>query len=291
MNPWDSQLFAVLEAAGEGRSEEARAAMEALSRMQAPHRFDALLARALARLSRDAVDPYVDEAGFRAFIRGGGNVPLYRRLSAELGERLRPVAPVALLDIGAGDGLVYQPLPASLFARVDLVEPSAMLASAEQLLREKRIPARGHAAGIQEFLARSPEGSWDAALASFSLQALPAPQRAGVLEELRRRGVRLFLAEFDTPAAALGGAEERFAHMIERYRRGLDEYAEEAELVADGFLVPIFLSASWQDRVSFEQPLAGWLAEVERAGFSALAPCPLHAYWWADAFLLEAVAR
>ena len=288
-NPtWDEQLLRTLQALGDDRRDEGRTLLRALTRQAPEHAFDAHLVHALERLSEGAVDPYVNDAGFRAFIRGGGNVPIYQQLSARLGERLGAMAPVEMLDIGCGDGLVYEPLPASLFTSVDLVEPSAMLANAERLLHGKQISTRGHPMTIEAFLAKEPGRSWNVALASFSLQHLPPAQRAGVLAELRRCGTRLFIAEFDVPAAARGDARARFDYMIERYRRGLDEYPDNGTVVAEGFLVPIFLSAFWQKHVSYEQSLEDWKREMSGAGFGEVRVLPLHRYWWADAFLLEA---
>ena len=78
---------------------------------------------------------YSSPAAFEAFIRGGGNVPLYERVSAELARHYTPDTR-SLLDIGCGDGhalfpalaQAHQPLA---LERQTLVEPaSALLASA-----------------------------------------------------------------------------------------------------------------------------------------------------------------
>jgi hypothetical protein len=286
MTPWEQHLLETLSAI-KARSGDARSRLGALSELRPDHAFDSLLLRSLAPLSEGSINPYVDDRGFRAFIRGGGNVTLYERLSQTLEERLTG-APARLLDIGAGDGIVYEPLPGSLFSSIDLVEPSPMLASAERVLRGKQVAARGHSMTIEAFLEGGPPGPWDAALASFSLHCLPSSKRAAVLPEIRRRSGRLFIAEFDVPLAARGSAEERFGYMIGRYRRGLEEYPENGTLVAEGFLVPIFLSAFFQEHVSYEQGLEDWKNELERAGFTSVKVWPLHPYWWADAFLLEA---
>ncbi|MCP3805342.1 class I SAM-dependent methyltransferase [Allokutzneria sp. A3M-2-11 16] len=73
---------------------------------------------------------YDQPAAFRAFVRGGGNVELYSRLSQALASSYDSVRPSSLLDIGCGDGLAIAPaldLAAHRPARVDLVEPSAAL--------------------------------------------------------------------------------------------------------------------------------------------------------------------
>ncbi len=63
---------------------------------------------------------------FAAFIRGGGNVPLYRETSAALAGQY-PEAPFDLLDIGAGDGLALLPALTPAVGEVTVAEPAAPL--------------------------------------------------------------------------------------------------------------------------------------------------------------------
>src|SRR2546421_738756 len=57
-------------------------------------------------LAGDSSVPVYDQPeAFTAFIRGGGNVELYRRLSEELAARYDAAKPESLLDLGCGDGL------------------------------------------------------------------------------------------------------------------------------------------------------------------------------------------
>ena len=52
---------------------------------------------------------YDQPGAFTAFIRGGGNIELYRRLSSELAARYDSLRPSSLLDLGCGDGLAVVP--------------------------------------------------------------------------------------------------------------------------------------------------------------------------------------
>src|ERR1700738_5146124 len=90
----------------------------------------ALLAKYGDETGRDVYD---QPAAFTAFVRGGGNVVLYERLSARLADGYDKTQPETLLDIGCGDGLALVPALESaghLPARLDLVEPSVALLDA-----------------------------------------------------------------------------------------------------------------------------------------------------------------
>src|SRR5437867_3424307 len=82
-------------------------------------------------LAGDGAAPVYDApSAFTAFIRGGGNVGLYRALSAELAARYDAGKPESLLDLGCGDGLAVVPAleqATHVPSRIDLVEPSAAL--------------------------------------------------------------------------------------------------------------------------------------------------------------------
>lgn len=96
-----------------------------------------LLTKALLECATRAQDAhvYTSPAAFEAFIRGGGNVPLYERVSAELASHYGPDVH-SLLDIGSGDGHALFPALAATahphaLKRLTLLEPAgALLASA-----------------------------------------------------------------------------------------------------------------------------------------------------------------
>src|SRR5438128_2099660 len=89
-----------------------------------------LLATALHHHAARAQDTqvYTSPAAFEAFIRGGGNVPLYERVSAELASHYTPDTH-SLLDIGCGDGHALFPALAAAhphtMQRLTLVEPAS----------------------------------------------------------------------------------------------------------------------------------------------------------------------
>jgi hypothetical protein len=66
----------------------------------------ALLAKYGDETGRDVYD---QPAAFTAFVRGGGNVVLYERLSARLADGYDKTQLATLLDIGCGDGLALVP--------------------------------------------------------------------------------------------------------------------------------------------------------------------------------------
>ena len=223
---------------------------------------------------------YDQPAAFTAFIRGGGNVELYRRLSEELAARYDSWRPDALLDLGCGDGLAIEPaLARASFRpeRIDLVEPS------EALLADVEIPgARRFSLTAQDFLAA--DGStWNLAQSTFALQSIEPSVRASVLNSLRARTERLVLAEFDVPDTA------DLESLAQRYERGVAEYGEQASLVAQGFLLPVLLGvAAGTARTNWEHPAAEWTRQLEAAGFADVTVEPLADYWWSPAVLITA---
>src|SRR5690242_4340618 len=78
------------------------------------------LARA-AQFGKQSV--YLSPEAFSAFIRGGGNVPLYQATSTALQQAYAEAT--SLLDIGVGDGLALLPALTPSITRLDLIEPSA----------------------------------------------------------------------------------------------------------------------------------------------------------------------
>ena len=64
----------------------------------------------LERVQREGKqNVYVSPEGFGAFIRGGGNVPLYTNTSDLLRNVYDEYASFSLLDVGVGDGLALLP--------------------------------------------------------------------------------------------------------------------------------------------------------------------------------------
>ena len=226
---------------------------------------------------------YDQPAAFRAFVRGGGNVELYSRLSQELASSYDSLQPSSLLDIGCGDGLAIAPaleLAEHRPARVDLVEPSAALLD----LARERIPgAHTWQETAQEFTSRPAPHHWQAAQATFSLHAMEHSVRLSVLRELRPSVDRLVIAEFDVPASV-----DDLAWLVSRYELGVSEYPD--SLVAQGFLLPVLLGQIVRGAVrsTWEQPASAWRDQLTAAGFAQVDVMPLMSYWWSPAMLITA---
>ncbi|WP_370969755.1 class I SAM-dependent methyltransferase [Amycolatopsis sp. cg9] len=239
-------------------------------------------------LGGDGSAPVYDQpSAFTTFIRGGGNIGLYRALSAALAERYDAERPESLLDLGCGDGLAVVPAleqAAHTPARIDLVEPSAALLEGVH----ERVPsAQCWQSSAQEFLARDDLG-WDFVQSTFALQSIEPEQRAEVLRALQLRTGKLVIAEFDVPEFE-EGSPEHLRSLVERYERGVAEYGEDASLVAQGFLLPVLLGiVSGQERTNWEHPAAGWAEQLKTAGFTDVDVTPLADYWWSPAVLITA---
>ncbi|MEV7042139.1 class I SAM-dependent methyltransferase [Amycolatopsis sp. NPDC051061] len=230
---------------------------------------------------------YDQPEAFTTFIRGGGNVELYRALSAALAARYDDAKPESLLDLGCGDGLAVVPAleqATHVPSRIDLVEPSAALLDG---VRERVPSAQCWRATAQEFLARDDLG-WDFTQSTFALQSIEPEQRADVLRALQLRTGTLVLAEFDIPEY-VEGSPEHLRSLVERYERGVAEYGEDASLVAQGFLLPVLLGiVDGHERTNWEHPAAGWAEQLETAGFTEVGVEPLADYWWSPAVLITA---
>ncbi|WP_199443597.1 class I SAM-dependent methyltransferase [Umezawaea beigongshangensis] len=232
---------------------------------------------------------YDQPEAFLRFVRGGGNVELYSRLSDALARGWDATRPESLLDVGCGDGLALVPAlerAAHVPQRIDLVEPSRTMLDAARAA----VPgARAWNERVQSFLARSAEPRWDAAQATFSLHTFEPRERTSVLRGLRERVTRLSVAEFDVPEFA-EGTPEHLDSLATRYERGVAEYGRDASLVARGFLLPVLLGQISPNaaRETWEQPVAAWAAQLADAGFSDVGVEPLADYWWAPAVLITA---
>lgn len=235
-------------------------------------------------------DVYLSAEGFAAFIRGGGNVALYRATSAALKNVYLRSATISLLDIGVGDGLALLPALTDNIRQLDLLEPSqAMLANVSSALNERRVKHRAIEATLQAF-AREHGGRWDLVQATFSLQSIPTEERLPLLKWLRDHADRLLVAEFDVPSFAGMYAPERVRYIVERYQQGLAEYAEDQELVAQSFLMPVMLGYfdRTAQRTNYEQSLEEWVAQLREAGFKTVHATLLFPYWWAPVYLIDA---
>lgn len=234
---------------------------------------------------------YDRPAAFTAFIRGGGNVKLYRKLSAVLAERYAGVG--SLLDLGCGDGLAVVPALEQadhLPGRIDLVEPSsALLADTRKQLDGIYSDVHTWDDTAQAFLAREDDRRWQLAQSTFALQSIPTEERTEVLRALRPRTTSLLLAEFDVPEFD-EDSPEYLLSLVTRYERGIAEYGKNASLVAQGFLLPILLGLvnPETDRTNWEQPATDWATQLKEAGFTGIRIEPLADYWWSPAVLVTA---
>ncbi|WNG47683.1 class I SAM-dependent methyltransferase [Archangium minus] len=248
----------------------------------------------LGRVAREGKrNVYVSAEGFGAFIRGGGNIPLYRETSAAL-TRCYPSEPFELLDIGVGDGMALLPALTSAVRKVTLVEPAEpLLERTTRELATRGVGFDAFAGGLQEFVVEPGMQSrhWKVAQATFSLQSLPPPVRPAMLGWLRSRCDALLLAEFDAPPMDEPLAPETARHFLTRYREGLAEYAgADFETVSQGFLMPVLFGYvdRGATRTNFEQPMTDWEVLLREAGFTRVDREVLYPYWWAPAWLLVA---
>jgi len=233
---------------------------------------------------------YLSPEAFSAFIRGGGNVPLYEATSATLRQAYAEDGASSLLDIGVGDGLALLPALTPAITRLDLVEPSgALLDATSARLNERGVPHRAFHGRLQEFAA-TPRESWDIIQATYSLQSLVPDDREPMLAWLRDHGRRVLIAEFDAPGFADMYSPNRVEYVVERFQQGLAEYASDGGLVAQGFLMPVLFGFFDQTaaRTNYEQPVRDWVDQLRSAGFADVTTMQLFPYWWAPAYLISA---
>ena len=201
----------------------------------------------LGRVQREGKsNVYVSPEAFGAFIRGGGNVPLYENTSAALRRIYASHASLSLLDIGVGDGLALLPALTPNVRHLDVLEPSlAMLNQTTAALNARNIDHRAINATVQQLMQTpltppSPsgrgKGNFDVIQSTYALQSLKPDERPRVLAWLRAHCKRLLIVEFDAPDLADMFDEARVLYFVEHYERGLAEYTDDDGLVAQGFL-------------------------------------------------------
>ncbi|XXT19531.1 class I SAM-dependent methyltransferase [Sorangium sp. So ce429] len=248
----------------------------------------------LARVAREGKrNVYVSAEGFAAFIRGGGNVPLYRETSAALASQY-PEAPFDLLDIGAGDGMALLPALTPAVRRVTVVEPAApLLERCAAALSARGVGFEAFSGRFQDLAAHPGMASrrWAVGQATFCLHAIAPAERPALLRWARAHCDLLLVAEFDAPRMDEPLAPDIARHVLERYREGLAEYRDaELDTVAQGFLMPVLFGYADRGatRTTFEHPIDDWAALLQEAGFAHVERRLLHRYWWAPAWLLAA---
>jgi len=245
-----------------------------------------LLADHLAAASVTGV--YEEPSAFDAFISGGGNVALYAATIAALRAVHARERPGSLADLGCGDGRVTAAVVPDGCREVVLIEPSAALLAAAQARLAGRVPAvTGHNTTLAGYLAEAPPPV-DAAQATYALHTVEPGARPALLAALAERIGLLAVAEFDVPAFA-DRSPAHAAYAAERYPRGLAEYPEGSE-VGPGFLVPVLVAQfdPARPRLTWEQPVAAWVGELDVAGYRVDDVVDLHDYWWAPARLIVA---
>ncbi|WP_437622440.1 class I SAM-dependent methyltransferase [Sorangium sp. So ce1151] len=248
----------------------------------------------LARVAREGKrNVYVSAEGFAAFIRGGGNVRLYRETSAALASQY-PEAPFDLLELGAGDGMALLPALTPAVRRVTVVEPAApLLERCAAALSARGVDFEAFSGRFQDLAADAGMASrrWAVAQATFCLHAIAPAERPALLRWARDHCDLLLIAEFDAPRMDEPLAPDIARHVLERYREGLAEYrGAELDTVAQGFLMPVLFGYADRGatRTTFEHPIDDWAALLQEAGFARVERRLLHRYWWAPAWLLAA---
>ncbi|HWO24401.1 MAG TPA: class I SAM-dependent methyltransferase [Kofleriaceae bacterium] len=250
-------------------------------------------------IARGARPVYEQAEAFGAFIRGGGNQRLYRATSEALRAIYRELPPGArVLDVGVGDGLALVPaiegVIAELRAELTVLEPAEeLLSRTTRALDGLGVRYEAFPGTIEELIRTHGERRFELIEATFSLHGLQPDGRRDVLAWMRGAAGRLVIAEFDVPR--FGGALDpaHIAYVIDRYRRGLAEYADDGDLVAQGFLMPVMFGyfTTGRARVTYEQPMAAWIEDLRAAGFTEIGARVIDPYWWAPAFVLDARGR
>ncbi|HEX6075747.1 MAG TPA: class I SAM-dependent methyltransferase [Micromonosporaceae bacterium] len=266
---------------------------EQASRLDRDRAVYAETARYLARLETgEPTDVYATPEAFTAFASGGGNVGLYQATHRALRDLYAAQRPHRLLDIGTGEGHGLLPALTPDVSHVDFVEPSVPRGElVATKLASRNVSHRGYPMTAQQFTELADVGPWDLVQETFALLALDRRDRLRLFGWLRARTKRLTLVEFDTPDAGLGLTPSWFRYVIERYERGVREYDQDRDLVAQGFLIPVLLGVlgDGSHQRHHEQPIARWIKDLAVTGFQPEPPRHLYDYWWGPAYLVSAV--
>jgi len=280
-----SALLDALRALRDGHRDEALRSVR-----QAP---PSLLADSLAGYldTGERVGVYDQPAAFQAFITGGGNVGLYEATARALASAHAEVGSPSVLDIGCGDGAALVPALAQGrgVSALDLVELSAaLLDTALHRLRAAGVTATAHHGTAQDFSAALRQDQrWDVVESTFALHTIPEAERGDVLTRLRPHTDRIVVVEFDVPDYAPDG-DDRLVFLADTYERGLAEYSEDRDLVANGFLMPVLVGqlTPGAARVTYEQPAEAWAAQLRDRGYRDVRYERLFPYWSSPAFVL-----
>ena len=178
-----------------------------------------------------------------------------------------------------------------------------MLAQTTAAVEQRGITAHSHNHTLQDFIALPEQQArhWEVAQATFSFQSVPPDLRPSALQWLRQHVDQLAIVEFDAPTYA--GATDpaaflsarRVTYVVERYQRGLAEYATDSaddRAVVQGFLMPVFFGYfdRTANRTNWEIPVSAWAQLMRDAGFAQVETQPVFDYWWAPAFMVHAKA-
>ncbi|KAK2957844.1 putative class I SAM-dependent methyltransferase [Blattamonas nauphoetae] len=231
------------------------------------------------QLQGETLPLYMDADPFVAFIRGGGNVPLYTSLSATLNQlwtsisqTSSPLQPFTVLDVGVGTGEALLPTlrQSHLKPFIYTAEPSAaihtttlsQLAALESdgiLSGYNGITASAEALSSDRHSLEQFAGGVDVVQMTFSLQYLSQHReltrylkwvRELLLQSKSTKNTnpRFISAEFDVPSVANDHppllAEQRIKYIFESYLQGLEEYrfTPTFAAVVQGFLIPVMMS-------------------------------------------------
>ena len=105
---------------------------------------------------------------------------------------------------------------------------------------------------------------------------------------MRERCQRALIAEFDAPQFPDMFAPDRARYIVAHYEKGLAEY--DGDFVAQGFLMPVMFGYfdPTASRANWEGPIQAWMDDLRAAGFAQVQARKLSAYFWADAYLIDA---